>query len=225
MTSISEYGYNNTIQWVSPSDIAEFPEADEIGSVGPLVMRNENWHDSDALMMVVLRNVKANERWGDDSIIDESNYRSLVRDFPYAFVNVGYTNCDGLATFAHILDHDHELRKVVVGLADEYPIYDESDHSELVQERQEESWEAYVWQDLSSDIKNAMDKRFNNIGDDEEWNRIDDWVDDAEDMIRELFFESAYDQGWEFDDHGEWGRWSDIWQFMAQKVGDKYESR
>lgn len=221
MTSDIQYGFNNTVEYVSPADL-DFPEADEIGSVSPIVMRHENWHESDALMMVVIRHATTNERSGNDSIMDESNYRSLVRDFPYAFVRVSYSNCDGLATFAHILDHDEELRKVVVGLADEYPLYDESDWSELENEKKEESWDAYVWADLSSDVKNALDKELNREGNDDVWTSIDEWVDDSEDKMREVFFNLAYESGWEFSDASEWMPWADIWKGVSAKMTEEY---
>jgi hypothetical protein len=76
--------------------------------------------------------------------IDNSNFRSLERDFGSAVVRIGYSGCDGLGVFVHSVSD--ELIRVICGLVD-YAIYDESDLSELESDEITESWS---W--LSSDV-------------------------------------------------------------------------
>jgi len=83
---------------------------------------------------------------GQASIVDRSNYRSLVRDYPGLFVPTSYSNVDSLGVF--VADLNEDTLAVLVRLATEYPIYDEDDSSALESEEVFESWGQYLWADI-----------------------------------------------------------------------------
>ncbi|GGN40202.1 hypothetical protein FHR83_007092 [Actinoplanes campanulatus] len=91
------------------------------------------------------------EDWaGQVSFWEISNFRSLERDYGMAFFRVGYTGCDGLGFFLHSVSD--RLINTVIGLKEQYPVYDESDLSELEYEAAHESFSGYLFADLYSDL-------------------------------------------------------------------------
>jgi hypothetical protein len=93
-------------------------------------------------------------RWSDysGSAVDRSNYRSLLRDFPAAFVDVygGYDTSQLMLPVSY-RDADDYLIGKLRKLAD-YPLYDDDDHSALEMEVAQEAWESY----LDSDVPRAL---------------------------------------------------------------------
>lgn len=92
--------------------------------------------------------------WSDYSgaTYTRSNYRSLLRDFPGTFVDVyGSHGYSGLALdmSAYIPEH---LADCLHNLADEYPVYDESDMSELETELQTEGWANHGREDFRREV-------------------------------------------------------------------------
>lgn len=135
--------------------------------------------------------------WKDDnndaSTWDRSNFRSLVRDFPGLFVPTSYSNTDALGVFVH--DVNEETLRMLIGLKNDYPIYDESDLSELESEEIEEAFDQYLFSDW---FRNAP----------EEWTDvagmlIDGRFNESDGPIREAFYEalSASDYYPEHDGH------------------------
>src|SRR5258708_6936152 len=75
---------------------------------------------------------------GQQSTLNRSNYRSLMRDYPDGtFMPTSYVNCDSLG--AYVGDLSPELVTILVGLKADYPLYDDSDLSE----RESEGSRAY----------------------------------------------------------------------------------
>lgn len=94
--------------------------------------------------------------WGDyiGSAVERSNHRSLERDYPESFVDA--TAFPGSHTLMMPLSAvTEELVNLLTGLRDEYPLYDESDHSELEMELADEAWGAYARYDLVRDLRDA----------------------------------------------------------------------
>lgn len=74
------------------------------------------------------------------STCETSNRRSLLRDFPDTFTILsGDYGYEALLLPFHASIPEH-LFNTLVMLADEYPLFDESDHSELEQEMIDEQW-------------------------------------------------------------------------------------
>lgn len=95
--------------------------------------------------------------WGDycgDSY-GRSNYRSLLRDYPDTFIEVtGDYWSQYLAIPADSLTDD--LEGIFTGLAEQYPLYDEEDHSQLEMEEADEQW--YSW--AKSDVLFSLSRDY-----------------------------------------------------------------
>ncbi len=97
--------------------------------------------------------------WGDyaGDGVQRSNHRSLLRDFPDTFVEVSLDF--GYSTLALPIDAPigERLLAVLRELLDEYPLYDESDHSELEMEVMAEDWESYAYSDACRDLSQRLE--------------------------------------------------------------------
>lgn len=91
-------------------------------------------------------NIRGYDYYGQSTTVDRSNFRSLLRDFGNAFIPVSYSNVDVLGGFP--LSMPDEAWDTVISLASDYPLYDESDHSELESEEITASWDEFVWSDM-----------------------------------------------------------------------------
>lgn len=94
--------------------------------------------------------------WGDyvGSGVERSNHRSLLRDYPETFVDV-YGDYSSHYLVIPVANLTQELVDTFTGLRYEYPLYDESDHSELEMELADEAWDAYVKWDLPRALREA----------------------------------------------------------------------
>lgn len=122
--------------------------------------------------------------YGQSSTLDRSNYRSLVRDFPGAFVPISYTNVNSLGGIVHSMSDD--LIDTMIGLLEQYPIYDESDMSDLEWEEISEAFDQYLWADTLRDLP-------------EEWQDVADMFTEAE--IRDAFYAAMYEADY-YPEHG-----------------------
>lgn len=111
------------------------------------------------------------------SFIDQSNHRSLVRDFGGALVHVG----SQLGFFVHSTGDD--LISIAISLRDEYPLYDESDLSELEQEAITESWGQY----LAADVYRTLPEWAQEL-----WDRAEEISADR-DALRDAFWSALSD--------------------------------
>lgn len=95
----------------------------------------------------------------------ESNQRSLARDFPelledYTFKNGvdAYGLCINARKFGNPGNRKaaESLASTLAGLCHEYPIYDEEDHSALIEERARKAWEIWIEWDLRREISKQL---------------------------------------------------------------------
>lgn len=98
----------------------------------------------------------------DGSTMDESNMRSLLRDYPDTFYRVGYSGADVLGAF--ICDLDDDMANMLIGLVEQYPLYDESDLSELEDEQITESWGQFASADLYRGMSDKVQDEWFAIG-------------------------------------------------------------
>ncbi len=123
------------------------------------------WHDLsdspvDAEPFVNLSSIaRGDDAAGQTTTLARSNYRSLVRDYPDTFCPVSYANVDALGTF--VADLSDELTEVLTGLAEEYPVYDEEDMSELESDETTESYADYA----RADAEHEMDEETRDLWD------------------------------------------------------------
>lgn len=113
--------------------------------------------------------------WGDycgDSC-QRSNYRSLLRDYPDTFVEVlGGYHSQYLAIPKDALTDD--LDEIFTGLVEQYPLYDEEDHSMLEMDEAWDQWNQWA----RDDVIRSLQRDYGIYNDD-----IDS------DSLRERFFE------------------------------------
>lgn len=166
-----------SIRYADPADVYEQ------GWIGGSSLWSEYPRD-DAQRPFVDFGVMGDDRFGQSSTVDRSNYRSLLRDFGDTFVRVSYSNTDTLGGFPHSMSD--EAIGVVIGLREQYALYDESDHSELEDEEIHESW-GQLWQDTYNSLP-------------EEWQDVADLFDESwlkgTREIRDAFFVEMDDDGY-----------------------------
>lgn len=142
--------------------------------------------------------IRGDDYYGQSSTVDRSNHRSLVRDFGAAFVRVSYSNTDTLGGFPHSMSD--EVIGTIIGLVEQYPVYDESDRSELENEEVTESWGQYLWQDAYNGLP-------------EEWQEVADLFGESELLgqheIRDAFFAACHEDGYYPEHDGHDVRWDD----------------
>ncbi len=157
--------------------------------------------------------------YAEGSTVAESNYRSLVRDFPGVFVEVNYAYCTqtlmipvmvpSTPTDEDTAHYDPEwadgVASAIEGLLD-YPLYDEEDHSELEQEKISEalndSWNQSQIQEgvaealrdlILADPKSKPDPEFTLDGYDYD-RALEEWLDEVGDRFLT----------WDFGYYGDW---------------------
>ncbi|GII83325.1 hypothetical protein Ssi03_13150 [Sphaerisporangium siamense] len=100
---------------------------------------------------------------GDD--LNESNQRSLARDYPDLLR--GYSRSFGHCEYGLEIDPREfgkwanreaavDLAKLLSGLKNDWPVYDEQDNSALIQERAEEAWGNYLRMDLTREVGDQL---------------------------------------------------------------------
>jgi hypothetical protein len=89
---------------------------------------------------------------GGSSDIQRSNHRALLRDFPDTFVEIGFSGHDGMALALPAGRGVPTLVEDIIRGLDEYPLYDEEDHSALSEEVWQDSRD-YVLPDIRQDLE------------------------------------------------------------------------
>ena len=180
---------------------APAPVGGDTVSYGYLGLSNAEWWVGVARTGVQATHITVQgTTWGEycGTTYTRSNARSLVRDFPDTFVTVtGDYSSEFLVLplDAYIPEH---LAEALVELADQYPVYDESDMSELEFEIESECWELYGRSDFLSEVNNALPEDSEvdvySLTDSE----VDDWVAQAkqDDIVGCPEFEGAVSCYW-----------------------------
>lgn len=139
------------VGYADPIEVARY------GSLAGWEVRHYSYGDADC-PYVALDDIARDEcKFGQSTTVTRSNYRTLPKAFPGLFSVVHYSNVDALG--ALIADLTPELVDVLIGLKEQYPLFDEHDHSELEEEDITESWSRYVkdqiWDRLSEHVKDV----------------------------------------------------------------------
>lgn len=105
------------------------------------------------------------DSYGDRSSVDRSNYRSLRRDFPdFPWVDTSYTNVDVLGCF--VADLDDDMAGLLIGLSEQYPVYDEGDMSELEHGEINASWDEWMAYELRRELSEPCQAMWDALGGD-----------------------------------------------------------
>ena len=190
------------IEWLKSAgftvSLAEPREARERGYVDSKYVAHSDYYRTDDSRPYVEFGERDEDYYGQSSTVERSNFRSIVRDFPGIIVPVSYSNVNALGAFVH--DMTDELINVMIGLREEYPVYDESDLSELESEEITKAFSLYLFADW---YRSAS----------EEWQEVADLVggsfmDDYAEM-RDAFFQATYDADYYPGHDGNQVRWDD----------------
>lgn len=107
---------------------------------------------------------RGEDTYGNTSTIDRSNFRSLMRDYPQVeWRNVHYANQDSLG--AYVSDIPGHLIETLCRLADDYPVYDESDMSELEHDEITASWDDYMADEIKRELSEPAQLMWERLGD------------------------------------------------------------
>lgn len=132
------------------------------------VVRNVKDIDDDYLserqVVAVIPNVGTETIQGYGDLVSISNYESLLRDYGDYLVVISYYDSEGLGIIVNglldaecgmpeLFDTQDYLVRDVVSLAENYPLYDESDHSDREYETIVEGLREYVAPDLANDAQ------------------------------------------------------------------------
>lgn len=101
--------------------------------------------------------------YSGNALVGESNYRTMKAEFPWLVEIYGSHGYKALAYLGKRENQSDALIEAIDSLAD-YPLYDESDHSELECERESEAWS----EDGEHDFKRALAKYFDEVDEDHE---------------------------------------------------------
>ena len=153
--------------------------------------------------------------WGDyvGSSFERSNAQSIARDYPETVITV-YD------------DHSYECLVVpinralpdgfvtgVLALADEYPIWDENDLSELEVETEAEDWESWGRDQFRMDVMDALPEDKQEIIEDATDNRLAELFDVAReftDNYGEYRMDTAVS--------GRWGDWDNMVAYIVTAI-------
>ena len=102
--------------------------------------------------------------WGDycGDGVQRSNYRSLLRDYPETFIEV-YGDYGSHYLAMCPIDLTEELAEIFVNLVEQYPLYDEEDHSELEMEEATEQYQQWAKDDILFSLRRDYDIDTDNI--------------------------------------------------------------
>lgn len=124
---------------------------------------------------------------GHGDTVKMSNYRSLRRDFPQVpWVDTSYSNTNTLGVFVRDLGED--MVNLLIGLVEQYSVYDESDLSELESDQIDESWAGWLRSDLWSELGHLTPMGSDTV-------RTVMWDGLGEELVTDLFW-SAVSQEW-----------------------------
>lgn len=198
---ISDLGFNSDIVYVT-RDALTYPtwreESGDSHYVSATDLRHAPTGGPDELTLYVSRSAEWSSTGND--LLYESNYESLKRDFgAERFIDISHTYGNVLAldvTRRHEDESVRELLDILIRLDDEYPLYDEEDHSRREWESLEETLESALYVAMvregvpDEDETRVRQYVYDSVRELGQWCRGDD-VDDDEvrAMVREALEE------------------------------------
>lgn len=130
----------------------------------------------------------ADDPMGQATTWQRSNYRRLIADYPDVLTRDSYW------LSANVRDLSDELVSILCGLSVDYPLYDESDVSELESEDISEAFDQYLHADIRRDLAPAER---------ELWDLL------PHDKLREAFYGAMYEADYSPEHNGRDIRWDD----------------
>lgn len=97
--------------------------------------------------------------YGQSSTVHRSNYSAIRRDYPqFPWVDTSYLNVNALGCF--VADLDDDMTGLLIGLVEQYPVYDDDEMSRIESSEIDESWREYmrseIWRELPEVTRTIM---------------------------------------------------------------------
>jgi hypothetical protein len=154
------------VGYADPAEVARY------GGLSGWEVRQYSCGDAECPFVSLDEIARGECKHGQSSTLVRSNYRTLRRAFPDVFTDVRYSNVDALG--AMVADLTPELIDTLIGLREQYPLFDDSDCSNLEEEDITESWSRWVSQELYSRVREHVQ---------------DVWIAMPDAFVEELFWE------------------------------------
>jgi hypothetical protein len=120
---------------------------------------------------------KGEDYYDQSSTLDRSNYRRLREDYPDTFTPTSYSNVDTLGAF--VADLSDELTETLIGLREQYPVYDEEDMSALETDEINEQWQDFASDELGKELPPDASEAWSALTKDERWRVFSEACDAA----------------------------------------------
>lgn len=165
---IKEFGQQS--RWAGAEErFAERPERDHLWW-NDLWTPNERERDMGAHETILLSYLDFGNVARDDSdscgqahTWVRSNLRAIKAAYPNTFTSLHYIGSESLGAF--LADIDDDIASMLLGLAHQYPLFDESDVSALEDEDIEESFNSWAKQELYGRMSDRVQDEWFAIGD------------------------------------------------------------
>lgn len=139
--------------------------ADYLSGRGDLITTHYDDEDKGLLSFVDIGQVARKSDMCDGYVTDESNFRSLRRDFPSLFYVVGWSGVETLGVF--LADLDDDTAGMLIGLVEQYSVHDDSDWCALEDEQIHASWAQFASSDLYRGMSDSVQNEWSAIGDEQ----------------------------------------------------------
>lgn len=119
-------------------------------SMGWQGMRSLNWGEVPTHVAVPLT------VWGDycGDTMQRANFEALQEDYPDTFIQVGWSERDGISLVADLSKPlDEHLLAGLIRMRDDYPCWSDEKMSEVEMNLAEEAWDGYLRYDLPGDLR------------------------------------------------------------------------
>jgi hypothetical protein len=120
---------------------------------------------------------KGPDYYDQSSTLDRSNYRRLREDYPDTFTVTSYANVDTLGGF--VADLSDELTEELIGLREQYPVYDEEDMSAIETDEIDEQWADFASDELGKELPEDINEAWSALNKDERWQLFSEACDAA----------------------------------------------
>ncbi len=137
--------------------------------------------------------------WGDyvGSAVERSNHRSILTEYGTGDDMLIVKDVRGdYSSHSLVMALDDRipasLAEQLTKLADEYPLWDEDDHSQLEMELESEMWDAYVYADLRREMPDNLTDAFDETPE----STLADWFWEWNSSFGETYCEDAVSASW-----------------------------
>jgi hypothetical protein len=109
---------------------------------------------------------KGEDYYDQSTTMQRSNYKRLREDYPDVFTDTSWSNVNGLG--AYVGNLPDEVTQILTALQEQYPVYDESDMSELEDSEIQTQWDDFAAYELGQCLAEEFQDTWNELSNDEQ---------------------------------------------------------